>query len=342
MSQKNLNASSKTRKFLIDKLLDKRIHKIYKKFEHSLDLRENYIVAISGGPDSLALAFFCEIYSIKKSLKVKYFIVDHNLRKNSSSEALFVKNLLNKFKINLNILKWNGKKPNSNIQSIARKKRFNLLIEQTKRLKIKNILLGHHIDDVLENFFIRILRGSGLNGMVSLDKKSIIHKINFIRPLIQIEKKDLIYVAKKVFGQFVQDPSNRNENFTRVRVRNLINKLQNEGFDKNKFKLTINNLKKANNVIKYLYEKNLKENSTIVNNKAILSSEFFNYPQEVVFRSFSKILQLIGKRYNFTRGRKIEKIIKTLSYKTYYKGTLGDCVIKKINKTVIVLKELKN
>ena len=71
MSLKNLSASSKTRKFLLNKLNDKRIFTIYNKFESNLNLNKNFIVAVSGGPDSLALAFFSKIYSIKKSLKLK-------------------------------------------------------------------------------------------------------------------------------------------------------------------------------------------------------------------------------------------------------------------------------
>ena len=87
MSPKNLNAPSKTHKFLLDKLKDKRTFRIYKKFESNLNIDRNFIVAVSGGPDSLALSFLAKIYSIKKSLDVKYFIVDHKLRENSTSEA---------------------------------------------------------------------------------------------------------------------------------------------------------------------------------------------------------------------------------------------------------------
>lgn len=189
MSLKNLNASSKIHKQLLNKLRDKRIYKIYNKFEDNLNLNNNFTVAVSGGPDSLALAFFSKIYSIKKSLKVKYFLVDHKLRNNSSVEALFVKNLLKDFSIDLDILKWNGKKPKNNIQSLARKKRYNLLINQSKKFKINNILFGHHEDDVYENFFIRLLRGSGLKGIVSLDKTTLINNVNILRPLINVEKK---------------------------------------------------------------------------------------------------------------------------------------------------------
>ena len=83
MSPKNLNASSKTHILLLNKLKDRRILKIYKKFEGELRINKNFIVAVSGGPDSLALSFLSKIYSIKKSLEARYFIVDHGLRKNS-------------------------------------------------------------------------------------------------------------------------------------------------------------------------------------------------------------------------------------------------------------------
>jgi tRNA(Ile)-lysidine synthase len=73
MSLKNLNAQNKTHKILLNKLKDKRILKIYKKFEKDLNLNSNFIVAISGGPDSIALSFLTKIYSIKNFLNVKQF-----------------------------------------------------------------------------------------------------------------------------------------------------------------------------------------------------------------------------------------------------------------------------
>ena len=119
-------------------------------------------------------------------------------------------------------------------------------------------------------------------------------------------------------------------------------KFETEGLDKKKFKLSIKNLKHANNAINFFYKKNIKENSTILKHKAILSEDFFNYPEEILFRSFSEILKLVGNKYFFVRGKKIERILKSLTKKTNVKYTLGNCIIEKINKTVIVLKEHNN
>ena len=206
MSPKNLNASNKTHKFLLNQLKDKQTSKIYKKFEKNLKLNEDFIVAVSGGPDSLALCFLSKIYAIKKHLKVKYFHVDHKLRNNSTKEAKFVKLLLKKFSTNLEILTWIGKKPKSNIQSIARDKRYRLMMNKAKKLKINNILLGHHKDDLIENFFIRILRGSGLNGMVSFDQRTNLQNINLIRPLLKFSKNNLEHIAKKFLKIMLKIP----------------------------------------------------------------------------------------------------------------------------------------
>ena len=341
MSPKNLNVSSKTHKLLLNKLKNKKINQIYKRFENSLNLNEDFIVAVSGGPDSLALSFLAKIYSIKKSINLKFFIIDHKLREGSTLEANQVQKKLKKFSINLNILTWKGTKPKNNIQSVARDKRYNLLTNTAKRLKLKNILVGHHLDDLFENFFIRILRGSGLNGLVSLDKKIQNEKINLIRPLLNFDKNDLIYLSEYVFGWYIKDPSNIDDKFKRVKIRNFLKQLELEGLDKNKFLLTIKNLKSSNETIKFYTKKNLLENITFLEKKrsVILKDAFFKNSAEVVFRSFSEVIKFVGKKYYPSRGKKIENIIKLINSKPAFKTTLGGCLIKKISLTVIVSKE---
>ena len=341
MSPKNLNVLNKTHKFLLDKLKNKKVLKIYREFENNLKIDKDFIVAVSGGPDSLALSYLAKIYSIKKSLDVKYFIVDHKLRNNSTSEAIDVQKNLKAFFINLDILTWKGTKPKKNIQSIARDKRYKLLIEKAKKLKINNILLGHHLDDLFENFFIRILRGSGINGLISLDKETQKDEINMIRPLINLNKKDLIYLSKYIFGSYVEDPSNEDDKFKRVKIRNFLKQLGSEGLDRRKFVLTIKNLKFANENIKFYVKKNLEKNVTILRKKekVILMKEFFSQSEEVVFRSLAEIIKLVGKKHYHVRGKKIGRIIKLIGANVEFKVTLGGCVIKKVNQTIILSKE---
>ena len=343
MNLKNLSVQNKTRKKILSHLNTKIISKIFKEFCNSLKIKESLAVAVSGGPDSLALAYLTKCYSLKNKLKVKYFVVNHKLRKESSLEAKTVKNILNKIDVKCEILEWNGKKPSKNIQAIARDKRYALLANACKKNNIKYLLLGHHVNDLFENFLIRLVRGSGLKGLISFGKDTKYKEkdLNILRPLLDLEKNDLLHISKKVFNFFVKDPSNINENYKRTRVRNLLQSLEKEGLDNKKLKLTIENLKRSDRSIKFYVNKNLEKNSVFLKKKNIyiLNYNFFNQSHEIIFRSLTIIIQKLGKKYYPVRGKSINELIKSISKESFTKSTLGGCFINKINKTILISKE---
>ena len=341
MSLKNLSAKTKIPKHLKSYLENKRINQIYKKFENSLILNESFAVAVSGGPDSLALAFLAKIYSLKKKISSKFFIVDHRLRPESTNEAKLVKNILKLYSINAQIISWKGIKPSKNIQSIARTKRFELLYIRCEKSKVKNILLGHHLDDLIENFFIRLDRGSGLKGLISLDVKSQYKDLNVVRPLLNQKKEDLIFLSKHVFNFFVDDPSNIDEKYKRTRIRRMIDELKKNGLDNDKLLQTIKNLKYSNDVVNFYVNKNLDKNMIYLEkkNKLILNKNFFIQSYEVIFRSLSDCLRLVGKKYYPVRGKKLDKIISDIKDDRLFRVTLGGCIVEKVNQTIIISKE---
>ena len=340
MSLKNLNAN-KIPKILKEKLSNKKVIRLYNSFTKDFDTKESFMVAVSGGPDSMALAYLTKVYSLKNKVNCRYFIVNHKLRKESTIEAKQVQKALMNFGIKLEILTWNGKKPINNIQSLARKKRYELLFTKCKKLKINNLVIGHQSDDLIENFFIRMIRGSGLKGLVSLEKKTTINGINLIRPLLNFDKKDLEMVSNNTFGFFIKDPSNQDVKYKRIEIRKLIKEFKNSGLDKTKLLLTLKNLKSSNKSLLFYVEKNKKFNSVFHKEKKelILNENFFNHPYEIVFRSISDSIQLIGNKYNAVRGKKIDYILDKIRHKSLKKETLGGCVIKKVNQTVIITKE---
>ena len=341
MSLKNLSAIIKIPNIFKDKLKNKKITQIYKRFEKSIDLKERFIVAVSGGPDSLALAFLSKIYSIKKNLDIKFFIVDHKLRNGSTDEALKVKQILRKFKINVKILTWVGRKPNKNIQSISRNARYDLLFSKSRQLGINYILTGHQQGDLIENFFIRMLRGSGLKGLVSLDKKNKINDINLLRPLLNEKREDLEFLSNFVFNFYVKDPSNNNEKFQRIKLRRFIKNLKINGLESNKFIKTLQNLKSSNEVVNFYVRENLNKNTHYLRNenKLILNKDFFLQPYEIVFRCLSNSIQMIGGKYYSVRGKKTENLINKLQNNQAFRVTLGGCIVEKVNQTVIIYEE---
>ena len=342
MKRKSLNVQKIIPNYLNDLLIQNSLKHIFNKFEKKLDINQSYLVAVSGGSDSLALAFLSKCFEKKYDVRFNYCIVDHKLRPESSKEAKEVCRILKKIKINCKILKWKGFKPSSNVQAIARINRYSLLEKECTRTKSQNILLGHQRDDVNENFFIRMIRGSGLKGLVSLDENSENNKINYIRPLLDYNKNDLEKMTLKVFKIFIKDPSNLDENFKRIRIRKILKVLKNEGLNNNKLMLTIKNLKDANNALDYYAKKNIEDNLTFKINKkkATLNKFFFSQPNEVILRSLNIVIQKIGQKYYPPRGKSTIFLINQLKQsKKFEKMTLGGCLFKKINETIIISKE---
>ncbi len=346
MKKKSLNAKKKIHNKLLINLKNPLIYNIYKDFDNFVKLnlnKSNFSVAVSGGADSLALAYFSKCYSISNNIKVKYYHVDHKLRKESSLEAKKLKFLLKKFDINCKILKWNGRKPKSNIQSIARTKRYNLIYNECRKSKINFIFIAHHIDDLYENFIIRLLRGSGLKGLVSFNqiKTNYNDKLKILRPLIVHKKTDLNYITKKVFNFKFEDPSNKNVNFKRIRIRNLIKDLNSEGLNLEKLRLTINNLSDSNFTINYYVEENIKYNSKYNRQKKnyILNSDFFNQPHEIVFRSLTNLLKKIGNKYYSPRGKSISRLLTRLGSGEIKKINISGCILEKINNSFVIYEE---
>jgi len=172
MKKKSLSAKIIPRKLNFNKFLkDKKIFKIYKNFEKNFENLKNpnkVAVSVSGGPDSLALSFLVLCYKFKKKINIhaSFYLINHGLRNNSYEEAISVKNILRLNEIDLKILHWKGKKPKSNIQNLARKKRYELLFKECSKSNIKVVLFGHHQEDIYETFFSRLLRGSGTERVV--------------------------------------------------------------------------------------------------------------------------------------------------------------------------------
>ena len=282
---------------------DPKILNFYAKFKSAIFkfvAKKSFAVAVSGGSDSLCLAYFSKIYSSEFHNKLHVLIVDHGLRKESTKESLKVKKMLFKKNINSRILKWRGKVPKSNIQKNARDMRYGLISKYCIKNKVKYLITAHHSDDQIENFFIRLLRGSGLSGLSSMSEKAKYNRdLKIIRPFLKFEKKDLKYVTLNYFKTYIKDPSNKNEKFLRVRIRKYRKNMEREGLDTKKIMKTVDNLLSADQALNFYKNKALyKHVSFISKNKCLINKKIFSdEAKEIIFKSFSDILSLVSGTY---------------------------------------------
>ena len=318
---------------------------IYLAFKKKLNFlkKKSFLIAVSGGPDSLALTALAKSYSYENNCKIYYALVDHNIRKNSSNEAKSVKKLLKNHQISLNILK--NKKPiKKNIQSEARIVRYNLLTSFCKKKKIKNIFTAHNLEDQVETFFIRLSRGSGLDGLSSMRQiNKIAGSINLIRPLLDFKKIQLIKISKVIFGKYYTDPTNKNNKYLRTRIRNLQSSLEKSGINYDQVVKSIRNLASSRDTLDQYFNNIYKKMKKKGNNEIRINlRNFNNINQEMKMKVLKKAIKDFTKSYYSARSKKIFNVIDQIKAKKIVKLTLGGCIITRDKKHIILKKEIKS
>lgn len=176
-------------------------------------------VAVSGGSDSMYLAYALQEWCRQNSASFVAIIVDHGLRPESSKEAMQVQHFLHGRGVEAVILKWMGEKPKSNIQSIARDARYNLICTYCSQNNITTLLTGHTMDDQAETVLLRIIRGSGIDGICGIQEASLHYNINLLRPLLHTQKHKIRTILRTIGWPWVEDPSNIDTHYDRVKVR---------------------------------------------------------------------------------------------------------------------------
>ena len=301
---------------------------------------DTFVVAVSGGSDSLALVSIIKNLIQENKYKFFFAIVDHNLRKKSAAEALSVKRLLSKYGINLTILK-NKKKIDKNIQKNAREIRYNLLEKFCKKKKAKSLIVAHHQDDQVETFLIRLSRGSGVEGLSSMNEITTLKQgTSSIRPLLDFKKKELISITKHTFNKFFKDPSNKNRKFLRTNIRELKKNLEKKGIDIEKIVRSIKNIASTKEAINFYVERSIKKYITFKGKLTILDLEKLRQePQEIKFKVINKIIKKTTNSYYPPRSKKVLNLIDGLQRNRIKKLTLGGCIFERKKRFLFISKE---
>jgi tRNA(Ile)-lysidine synthase len=175
-------------------------------------------VAVSGGPDSLALLLLA---AAARPKHVEAATVDHGLRPESRAEAEMVASLCERIGVAHAILTvaW-PKPPKSNLQARAREARYDLLGDWALDRALPSIATAHHLDDQAETLLMRLARGAGIGGLGATRlSRPLIANVQLVRPLLGWRKADLAELVADAGVQPVDDPSNRDPRHDRVRMR---------------------------------------------------------------------------------------------------------------------------
>lgn len=176
-------------------------------------------VAVSGGPDSMALAILVDRWARDRGGAARALTVDHGLRPESATEAGQVAAWLGARGIAHETLAWTGDKPKSGIQEAARAARYRLLGDWCATHGVLHLMTAHHREDQAETHLIRQRARSGVDGLAGMSAVRELTGCRLVRPLLDVPRARLAAVLAEERQSFVDDPSNRNPNYERSRLR---------------------------------------------------------------------------------------------------------------------------
>jgi tRNA(Ile)-lysidine synthase len=176
-------------------------------------------IACSGGPDSMALALLADSWAKSKGGSATALIVDHGLRPESGDEAQTVLQRLNERGIKAIVLERIGGPISSDIQARARDARYQLMTQYCADHGVLHLLFGHHRMDQAETMLLRMERGSGVYGLSGMAKVREVRPTRILRPLLGVPKARLRATVDEFDVDVVDDPSNEDLKFDRVRIR---------------------------------------------------------------------------------------------------------------------------
>ena len=174
------------------------------------------VLAVSGGPDSIALMWLAARWrrSISRGPDLLAVTVDHGLRAESAREARDVKRLARALDVPHRTMRWTGEKPKSGVPAAAREARYRLLAGAARQSGASHILTAHTRDDQAETLLMRLVRGSGISGLAAMARESEREGVFIARPFLNVSKSRLIATLAKANIAYADDPTNRDVSFT--------------------------------------------------------------------------------------------------------------------------------
>ncbi len=179
-------------------------------------------VAVSGGPDSMALVWLADRWARAQGGSAFAIIVDHGLRPESADEARIAAEQLRAANIATCIRKVSGMPLENGVPAWARKARYDLLLDAAAERGALHLLLAHHQDDQVETLMLRLARGSGVKGLAGMRHSQPGADLRLLRPLLDFTKAQVVATSEKTGWTIADDPSNRAPKYARTRIRDAL------------------------------------------------------------------------------------------------------------------------
>lgn len=267
-------------------------------------------VGCSGGPDSMALTLLLHDYCAERAIPLTALIVDHALRPDSGQEAAGVRHTLQKAGVAAEVLTRNGAPITSDIQNQARQARFDLMAGWCRAHDVRTLYLAHHRDDQAETVVMRLIRGSGVDGLAAMAPVDDLDGLTLVRPLLEVAKQRLVETVEASGIPYVLDPSNDSDAFTRVRVRKIMDLLAEEGLTDARLVATAAHMRRARTALD-TDVRHFLDRSARCHDVGACDMDLAAYralPEEVALRVLTRLIGLVSDTIYRPRYERLAKV----------------------------------
>jgi tRNA(Ile)-lysidine synthase len=285
----------------------------------------HFAVAVSGGADSMALAL---MMAAQFPGRVTALTVDHGLRLESADEARQVGQWCAASQIPYHILTWGKPATSGNIQAEARAARYDLLNQFCVTNRIAYVLSAHNRDDVAETLLMRLARGAGVRGLAAMRaKRALSPTVTLLRPLLNISHAALVAYVSSCGQRWIEDPSNQNSAFDRVKVRQWLQRPPLETLSPERLAASAQALAHADAALDWVSKRSFAEMATVVSALVTFRSrtELLALPLELLRRLLLQAMEVARGPALPPRQEELDRLYLQLADPLWRGSTLGKC-----------------
>jgi len=301
------------------------------------------VLAVSGGPDSVALMRYCAPLAHETGAAVTVATIDHGLRPGSAEEAQAVAGWAAACGLPHAIRAWTGPKPERGLQDAAREARYALLAEIARDRGAGVVLTAHHQDDQAETVLMRLCAGSGPAGLAGMRARSRRDGLVLARPFLDLPKARLVAACAARGWPSLDDPSNRTERFARARLRRVAPLLAAEGLDPARLARLARRAARADDALEHAaaaaYARALIAQDPPTFDAGALLAE----PEEIALRILARALRCVGGGVGHERLSRLEalwaRLAPALAAQRPFRATLAGALVEAVGARVRIAPE---
>lgn len=295
-------------------------------------------VAVSGGGDSMALLHLLHRWAQGADVTIQAVTVDHQLRREAKDEAASVAAFCKTLGITHKTLHWTDWDGAKNLQDQARRARLRLMAVWAKAQGISTIALGHTLEDQAETFLMRLKRGSGVDGLSGMRQVRHSGGITWVRPLLMQSRQALRDYLRQQGIKWIDDPSNEDERFDRVKIRKAMALLADLGISPDRLAGTAQDLQPARAALELQTRDAAQSMVSIEAGDVVINADTFSQlPREIHSRLLTHALQWVASAEYRPRRRALGAVEANID--AGKASTLHGCCISVKNKQIRITRE---